>query len=74
MSLLSNWIYPLAGFYVGIGLLILRLARQPSCRVCLLRGECPHRPLAGPPPCATNKTNQSSTSLDSIANPKGTRG
>jgi hypothetical protein len=67
MSVLANWMYPLAGFYAGIGLLILRLARRPSCRICLLRGGCPNRPLAGPPPHATKQTAQSATSVDIIA-------
>jgi len=64
MSILSHWMYPVAAFYAAIALVILRLARRPSCRVCLLRGECPNRPLTGPPPCATTQTAQSATSTD----------
>jgi|SRR5271170_1742379 len=64
MSTLSHWMYPLAGFYAAIGLLILRLTRRSTCRVCLLRGECPNRPLTGSPACATKQTAQSATSTD----------
>jgi hypothetical protein len=74
MSTLSHWMYPLAGFYLAIGLLILRLARRTSCRICFLRGECPNRPLTGPPPCVTKQPAEPATSNDGIAGvatPKG---
>jgi hypothetical protein len=64
MSTLTHWMYPLAGFYAAVGLLILRLTRRHTCRVCLLRGECPHRPLTGPPPCITKQTTASGISID----------
>jgi hypothetical protein len=51
MSILSHWMYPLAGFYAAIGLLIVRLARRPTCRVCLHRCVCPNRPLTDFPAC-----------------------
>jgi len=48
--------YGLAAFYFVVGLFILRLAGKPSCRVCLLRGDCPNRlrgaaQIAGVPRC-----------------------
>jgi len=39
--------YGLAAFYGALGLFILRLARKPSCRICLYRDYCPNR-LRGP--------------------------
>jgi hypothetical protein len=49
--------YCLAAFYGVLGLFLLRLARKPSCRVCLLRGSCPNRlrgaaQISGLPQCA----------------------
>jgi hypothetical protein len=48
--------YCLAAFYGVLAIFILRLARKPSCRVCLLRGSCPNRlrgaaQIAGVPGC-----------------------
>jgi hypothetical protein len=67
MSILSHWMYPLVGFYAAFGLLILRRARTPSCRVCLLRSECPNRPLTGLPPCVAKHVAQPATSNDCAA-------
>ena len=49
--------YFLAVVYGVLGLFIFRLARKPSCRICLLRGHCPNRlrgaaQIAGLPKCA----------------------
>jgi hypothetical protein len=41
--MLSPWLYGIGAFYSALGLVILRLARKPSCRVCLLRSRCPNR-------------------------------
>jgi hypothetical protein len=46
MSALPHWIYALAAFYLVLGVIIFRMARRPSCRVCALRYRCPNR-LAG---------------------------
>ena len=67
MSTLPHWMYPLAGFYAAFGLLILRMARTPSCRVCLLRSECPNRPLTGLPPCVAKQVAKPATSSDGAA-------
>lgn len=62
MFSLPQWMYGLAGFYGVIGVIIFRLARQPSCRTCLNRSDCPNRVrgLAGAtaiPKCvASNKS------------------
>jgi hypothetical protein len=56
MFLLSHWIYALAVFYGALAVVIIALACRPSCRICLHRGECPNRPVSGPPPCAARKT------------------
>jgi hypothetical protein len=39
--------YGLAVFYGVLGVVIFRLARKPSCRICGHRGYCPNR-LRGP--------------------------
>ncbi len=67
MSLFSYWMYPLAGFYAAIGLIVLRLSRRHTCRICLFRGECPNRPLTGLPPCVKKQSAQSATSTDNAA-------
>jgi hypothetical protein len=56
MFSLSHIGYFLAAFYGVLGLFILYLARKPSCRICLLRGDCPNRlrgfsQIAGLPQC-----------------------
>ncbi len=35
--------YFLAAVYTLLGIFLIRLARKPSCRICLLRGRCPNR-------------------------------
>jgi hypothetical protein len=67
MPTLSHWMYPLAGFYAAIGLHIFRVASTPSCRVCLLRSECPNRLLTGLPPCVAKQVAQPATSNDRAA-------
>lgn len=43
MVSIPHWIYGLAGCYGVIGVIVFRLARKPSCRTCLNRGDCPNR-------------------------------
>lgn len=52
--------YFLAAFYSLLGIFVIRLARKPSCRICLLRGHCPNRlrrfsQIAGLPRCARDQ-------------------
>jgi len=58
--------YFLAAIYGVLGIFIYRLARKPSCRVCLLRGFCPNRlrgaaQIAGLPVCARRDKTSNST-------------
>ena len=41
--MLSPMLYALGVLYAALGVVILRRARKPSCRECLLRGYCPNR-------------------------------
>lgn len=43
MFSLPHWMYALAVFYGAIGVVIFRLARRPTCRLCLYRSDCPNR-------------------------------
>jgi len=56
--------YFLAAFYCLLGIFLIRLARKPSCRICLLRGHCPNRlrgfsQITGLPRCACKKSSDS---------------
>lgn len=56
--------YFLAAFYSLLGIFLIRLARKPSCRICLLRGHCPNRlrgfsQIAGLPRCVRKKSSDS---------------
>lgn len=46
MSALSPWVYAVGTSYAALAVIIFRLARKPSCRICLNRSYCPNR-LAG---------------------------
>jgi hypothetical protein len=41
---LSYLMYALAGVYTVLGVGIVRRLRKPTCRICLFREGCPHRP------------------------------
>jgi hypothetical protein len=47
----AHWVYLLIAIYAVVGLVIFRLSRRPTCRVCVLRAECPNRPAVGLPVC-----------------------
>ena len=41
--MLSPIVLALGAFYMVVGVVIVRRARQPTCRVCLFRQFCPNR-------------------------------
>ena len=41
--MLSPIILALAGFYTVVGVVIVRRAFKPTCRICLFRQYCPNR-------------------------------
>jgi hypothetical protein len=45
----AHWVYLLIAIYAVVGLVIFRLARRPTCRVCALRAECPQSASGRPP-------------------------
>lgn len=55
----AHWVYLLIAIYAVVGLVILRLARRPTCRVCVLRAECPNRPAVGLPVCVRTRVRTS---------------
>jgi hypothetical protein len=43
MFSLHNWIYAFAAFYGVLGVVCFRMARRPTCRLCMNRSDCPNR-------------------------------
>lgn len=46
MHFLPHFLIGLAAFYGAIGLLVVRRAKKPTCRVCGHREYCPTRRLS----------------------------
>jgi hypothetical protein len=73
-SPLHIFLYLLVAVYVIAGIVVLRLALRPSCRICLNRHDCPRR-LRGAArftllPFCTRTGNASTSPKPAITNPQ----
>jgi hypothetical protein len=71
---LHIFLYLLGAVYVTAGIVVLRLAFRPSCRICLNRHDCPRR-LRGAArftllPFCTRTGNTSTPPKPAVPNPQ----